>query len=115
MSAPSAELSGKGSARAEAIEAGCGAGVEDRLDVDAVVPVEIRQVARLAEMLDAERPHLVAAHRAQPAQGRGMAIDDSDQVRVGGQRRQQLLDLRAGAAMAGFAGSLRRMPAGVEP
>jgi hypothetical protein len=45
----------------------------DRVGVDAVVAIEVGNGAGLAEMLDAERPHPMAADRAEPSKRRRMA------------------------------------------
>jgi hypothetical protein len=89
-------------------------GVDDGVGVDAVVAVEIGNRAGLAEMLDAERLHAVAAHAAQPAERRGMAVEHGDDAAVARQRRQEPLDIahvfRAAVIAADAA---RRGPAGV--
>src|SRR5262245_4475495 len=87
-------------------EARRGRGVEDGVDVEAVVAVEVRQVAGLAEMLDTERADTVAAHAAEPRERGRMAVDKRDEAGVGRQRRQQLLDMGNRVAMAGLAGTL---------
>src|SRR5580658_3121664 len=67
--------------------------VDDSVGVDAVVAVEVVYGAGLAEMLDAERFHPVAAHTAEPAQRRRMTIDHGDDAAVARQRRQQSFDM----------------------
>src|SRR5271170_6715416 len=57
-------------------------GGDDSIGVDAVVPVEIRDRPGLAEMLDTERPELVAEHGAQPRQRRWMSVEDADDAAV---------------------------------
>src|SRR5262245_1265509 len=41
-------------------------GSKDRVDVKAIVPVELADRTRLAEVLDTQRAHAVAANAAQP-------------------------------------------------
>ena len=67
--------------------------VDDSVGVDAVVAVEVVYGAGLAEMLDAERFHPVAAHTAEPTQRRRMAVDHGDDAAVARQRRQQFFDM----------------------
>src|SRR5690242_3783379 len=50
-------------------------GVDDGVGVDAVVAVEIADGAGLAEMFDAERLDAMAAHAAEPAERRRMAVE----------------------------------------
>ena len=66
----------------------CLRGRDDRLAVDAVMAIEIRDRAGLAEMLDAQRARAVPGHGAQPAERRRMAIEHGDQPAM---RRQALL------------------------
>ena len=83
--------------------------------VDAIVPVELRDGAGLAEMLDPERPHPVAADRSEPGQGRRMAVEHGDNAAMGRQLGEQPLDVRAGVNEAALARAHRRSPARVEP
>jgi hypothetical protein len=55
---------------AQACEAGCGNGIEDSVLVDAVDAMQVGQVARLPEMLDAKRLHTVTADAAEPGECR---------------------------------------------
>src|ERR1700676_5322387 len=57
----------------------------DRVGVDAVVAIEIGNGAGLAEMLDAERPHPMAADRAEPGERRRMTIEHGDEAAMGRQ------------------------------
>ena len=52
--------------------------LDDRIGVDAIGGVEIGNIARLAEMVDAERRDALAAHRAEPGQRRRMAVGHRD-------------------------------------
>src|SRR5215510_1846225 len=90
------------------------AGVEDGVDVEAVVAVEVREVAGLAEMLDAKGADTVAAHAAEPGQRRRMAVDERDQAGVRGEQRQQLLYMRNRIAVAGLAGAFGSVPPGIQ-
>src|SRR5579863_10064378 len=56
--------------------------IEDRVGVEAVVPIEIVDGAGLAEMLDPERLDAMAAHAAEPAQRRRMAVDHGDDTAI---------------------------------
>src|SRR5258705_1771668 len=67
--------------------------VDDRVGVHAVVAIEFADAAGLAEMLDPERLDAVAAHAAEPAERRGMAVDHGDDAAIARQRRQQLFDV----------------------
>src|SRR5258708_7787952 len=76
--------------------------VDDGVGVDAVVTVEVVDRAGLAELLDAERFDAMAAHTAEPAQCRGMAVDHSDDAALARQRRQHFFDIaEMGHASAG--------------
>jgi hypothetical protein len=90
-------------------------GVDDGVGVDAVVEIEVGNRAGLAEMLDAEGFHAVAAHPAEPAQRRGMAVEHGDDAAVARQRRQQPLDVaRVFRAAVVAANAPRRGPAGMQ-
>ena len=67
--------------------------IDDGVGVDAVVAVEVADGAGLAELLDAERLDPVAAHAAEPAERRRMAVDHGDDAAVARQRRQQFFDM----------------------
>ena len=60
-------------------------GGDDGVGVDAVVPVEVRDRAGLAEMLDPKRPDLVAIDGAEPGERRRMAVEHADNAAM---RRQ---------------------------
>ena len=47
---------------------------ENGLGIDAVVAIEVRQVAGLSEMLDPERLHALTANRAKPFQAARVAV-----------------------------------------
>ena len=57
--------------------------------IEPVLAVEVRDVAGLAEPVDAERDDRVARHRAEPGQRRRVAVRDGDQRRARPQPRQQ--------------------------
>ena len=84
--------------------------------------VEIGQVAGLAEMLDSERLHPLAAHPAEPAERRRMPVDQGDQRRVRRQIHEQPLDMGRAALPSGLvptpvdalAPALGGVPAGVQ-
>src|SRR5262245_50011209 len=67
--------------------------IDDRVGVDAIVPIEVVDGAGLAEVLDAECFDAMAAHAAEPAQRRRMAVDHGDEAALARQRRQQLFDM----------------------
>src|SRR5690242_15816356 len=73
-----------------------GRGRDDRIGVDAIMAIEIRDRAGLPEMLYAQRAHAMAVHAAEPTKRRGMAVDDRHDPAVRRYVRQQLLDMRAG-------------------
>ena len=79
------------------------------------MPVQIGQVARLTEVLDAERLNELAAHPAEPAERRRMAVDHRDQAGIRRQGAEQALDRGAGTRIAGPASLLGGVPAGVQP
>jgi hypothetical protein len=80
-----------------------------------MMPVEIVDGAGLAEMLDAERLDAVAAHAAEPAQRRRMAVDHGDDAAVARQWRKQFFDMAEMWRAAPFAANLaRRGPAGMQ-
>jgi len=91
----------------------CGRG-DDRIGIDTVVPIELRNRACLSEMLDPEGAHAMAVHGAEPGERRRMAVDDGHDPAVGWHIGQQLFDMRAGVHEATLARALRRGPAGVE-
>src|SRR6185312_10474956 len=73
-------------------------GVEDGVCVEAVDAIEVGQVARLAEMLDAKRVDAMPCHGAEPGQRRRVAVEHGDERGVLAERRQQALDLALRAA-----------------
>src|SRR5436853_1583378 len=84
-------------------------GIDDRIRVDAVDAVEIGDVPRLAEMVDAGRHQRNRGGAAEPGQCRGMAVADRDERGARTESRQQAL----GAAR--LAARQSRPPFGMEP
>ena len=76
------------------------------------MPVQIRQVARLPEVLDAERFDSMSAHSAEPRQRRGVTVDDRDEVRIIGEWLEQRLNPRARGRL--LARAVAGLPAGVQ-
>src|SRR5579872_4659347 len=68
--------------------------IDDGVRIDAVVAIEIVDRAGLAEMLDAERFHPMAAYAAEPGQRRRVSVDHSHEPAIARQRREQLFDMR---------------------
>src|SRR5580704_338073 len=68
-------------------------GIDDGVGVDAVMAVELGDRAGLAEALDAERLDAMAAHAAEPAERRRMAVDHGHDAAIARQWREQLLDM----------------------
>ena len=64
-------------------KAGAGGGVEDRLGVDTVGPVEVGDVAGLAKTVDPDRHDPVAGYCAEPLQCRRVKVADCDQRGAG--------------------------------
>src|SRR5579883_845602 len=81
-------------------------GGRDGIGIDPVVPIEIRDRTRLAEMLDAERTHAVAVHGAEPGERRGMAVENGDDAAVVRHALEQALDVRARMHEAALARAL---------
>src|SRR5262249_6835128 len=86
----------------------------DGIGIDPIVPVEVGDGTRLAEMLDTEWPDAVAVDRAEPCQGRRVAIQHSDNAAISGQTGKQPLDVRAGMDKSTFAGATGRGPARIQ-
>ena len=78
----------------------------DGIGIDPIVPVEVGDGTRLAEMLDTEWPDAVAVDRAKPCQGRRVAIQHGDNAAISGQTGKQPLDVRAGMHKPAFAGAV---------
>src|SRR5215468_3744204 len=55
-------------------------GRQDRIGINSVVAVQFGDRSRLAEMLDTERTHTVAADRPEPGEGCRMAVKHGDQA-----------------------------------
>src|SRR5271170_3015647 len=87
---------------------------DDRVRVDTVMPVKIGDRAGLAEMLDTQRPDLVAAHRAKPRQRSRMSVQDADDAAMRRQSGEQALDMRAGMDEAPLTCPACSRPAGIE-
>src|SRR5437588_2121652 len=90
-------------------------GGDDRVGVDAIVPVELGDRSGLAEMLDPERAHAVAADGAEPRQGCRMAVQHGDDAAMRRHLVEQPLYVRAGVHEAAFTRALGRAPSGIEP
>ena len=90
------------------------AGVEDGVDVETVVAVEVRQVAGLAEMLDAERARGGRARRRARTGVAGWPSMSVHEPASGASGASELLHMGDRVAMAGLAGALGRVPAGVQ-
>src|SRR5262249_61093751 len=87
---------------------------DDGIGVDAVVPIEIRDRAGLAEMLAAERAHAMALDGAEPGERRRMAVEHGDDAAMGRHIGHELFDMGTRVHEAALARALRRGPAGVE-
>src|SRR3984893_1044935 len=72
----------------------------DGVRVDAVVAIEVANLARLAEMLDAERTHPVPAHGPEPRERCRMPIEDRDDAAMGRHLGEEPLDVAARANAA---------------
>src|SRR5262245_3192140 len=66
---------------------------QDCIRIKAVVGIELGDRARLAEVLDAERPHAMAAHAAEPGERLWVCIRYCYQGRIARQLGQQTLDV----------------------
>ena len=77
---------------------------KDRVGVEAVVAVQVGDVAGLAEGRHAERRHGVAVDRAEPREGERMAVEDGDEARGVRHVGEQPRDVRGGAALAPLVG-----------
>ena len=66
---------------------------DDRVGIDAVVPVELGERSGLSEMLDAQRSRPVAGDRANPRLGRGMSVEHRDDAAMGRHIGEQPLDV----------------------
>src|SRR5260221_13741505 len=64
--------------------------IDNRVPVDIIDTVEIRDVARLAKMIDAERHNDVLGNTAKPGQRCRMRIADGYQCSAGSQLSEQL-------------------------
>src|SRR5215471_14564053 len=120
-SRPSPGRTVEGSHRHFAMQNGCArgqalGGIDDGVGVDAIVAIEVVDGAGLAEMFDAERLDAMAAHAAEPAERRRMAVDHGDDAAVAGQWREQLLDMAQMLHAAAVAPELaRRGPPRMQP
>ena len=68
-------------------------GIQNGLGIDAVVAIEIRQVAGLSEMLDPKRLNELTEARAKPFQAARVAVLHRHQPGLRIERREQALDL----------------------
>src|SRR5262249_39668054 len=68
---------------------------DDRLGVDAIVPVEIADRTGLAEMLDPERAHAVTGDGAEPGERRRMTVEHGDDAAMRRHVVEQPLHMRA--------------------
>src|SRR5262245_10248889 len=84
---------------------------QDRVDVEAVVAVELGQRSGLAEMLHTQRAHAVAADAANPGQRLGIGVRHGDDGGIARQLREQALDVCTPLALALLARTLGRVPA----
>ena len=66
---------------------------DNRIGIDAEMPVEIGDRAGLAEMLDAQRHHAVPGHRAEPGQRQRVAVADRNDRTMRRQPVQQTVDM----------------------
>src|SRR5271157_2458566 len=85
------------------IEARPGDGVDDGLGIEAILAIEVGDVTRLAETIDAQGHDAVPGHGTQPGKRRRMAIEDSHKGRVGAEGIQQGLDVRTSFRLASTA------------
>src|SRR5436190_16238027 len=83
--------------------------------IDAVVPVEVRDGAGLAEMLDAERTRAMSVHGAEPRESRGMSVEHGDDAAVGRNLSEQFFDMRARVNEAALTCPLSGGLPGIEP
>src|SRR4029078_6815808 len=65
----------------------------DRVGIDAVVPVELGERSGLSEMLDAQGSCPVAGDCAKPRQGCGMSVEHRDDAAMGRHIGEQPLDM----------------------
>ena len=83
------QMTNGGSGR-ESLSAG-----DDRVYVYTVMPVEIRDGAGLAKVLDAERTQTMAFDRTEPGQRRWMSVKYGNNPAMRRQIREQAFDVRA--------------------
>src|ERR1700724_681983 len=83
----------------------------DGVRVDAVVAIEVADFSGLAEVLDAERPHAVAAHGPEPRERCRMPIEDRDDAAMGRHLGEEPLDVAAGVNEPALARTARGGPA----
>ena len=88
---------------------------DNRIGVDAVVPVELGQRAGLAEMLHTERTRAMAVDGAQPGERCWMTVDYRDEPAMRRDVRQQPLDMRARMDEPAFSRPLCCGPGSIEP
>ena len=66
---------------------------DDGVGVDAIVPIELGERARLAEMLNAQRARSVSGNSAEPAESRWVAIKHGDNAAMRRHVGEQPLDM----------------------
>src|SRR5438105_1120975 len=69
--------------RAKRVQGRASDGGHEGVAVEAVLAVKVWDIAGLTEAVHAERDDAMADHRAEPGQGRRMAVKDGDQRRPG--------------------------------
>src|SRR5437899_12677849 len=90
--------------------------MNEEVGVDAVVAVKVAKAAGQAKMLDAKSLDAVAAHAAEPAERRGMAVDHGHDPAIAGELRQQPFDMAETLHAAAVAPQgARGGPAGMQP
>jgi hypothetical protein len=66
---------------------------DDSVGVDAIVPIELGERARLAEMLDAQRARSVSGNSAEPGESHWVAIKHGDNAAMRRHVGEQPLDM----------------------
>src|SRR5690606_15610478 len=83
--------------------------------IEPIMSVKLADRTRLAKVLDAERPDAMPHHAAKPRQCFGMGIANRDDGGIARQSGEQLLHVRASAAVAMLPRPLSAVPAGRQP
>ena len=68
-------------------------GRHDRIRIDAVMTVEVRDCAGLTEMLNPQWTNAVTGNSTEPSQRRGVPIQDRDDAAVPRQAGKQAVDM----------------------